>query len=129
MKSTTIFIIALILLIGIGGFFLIRNGNLSGSTIQDLPDNQGNDEIQNVVLSYKNYNYFPNTITVKANQPVRISLDSSVGGCYRSFVMRDFGISKYLKTPSDYIEFTPTKKGTYKFSCAMGMGTGTLIVE
>ena len=34
-----------------------------------------------------------------------------------------------LQTPTDYVEFTPTKKGTFGFACSMGMGTGTLIVE
>ena len=84
---------------------------------------------QEVVLSMKNYNYYPNTIKVKSDIPVRIYLDESVVGCYRGFTIRDFGINKYLKTPEDYIEFTPNKKGTFVFACSMGMGTGKIIVE
>ena len=44
-------------------------------------------------------------------------------------VLVELGISKYLGTPNDYIEFTPTEKGTFRFACSMGMGTGTLVVE
>ena len=77
----------------------------------------------------KNYNYYPQTVKVKANQPVRIYLDKSVAGCYRSFTIRDFGVVKYLETEKDYVEFTPNKKGSFRFACSMGMGTGTLIVE
>ena len=58
-----------------------------------------------------------------------ISLDSSVTGCLRSFTIKDLGVSKYAKTPSETIDFTPTKKGTFTFACVMGMGYGKLIVE
>ena len=86
-------------------------------------------DVQNVVLGIKNYNYYPNTINVKVGMPVRISLDNSVVGCYRSFTIKELGIAKNLQTPNDYVEFVPEKKGTYRFACSMGMGHGTLIVE
>ena len=94
-----------------------------------ISGDNANGQMQKIVLGIKNYNYYPNTIKVKAGEPVRIYLDNSVVGCYRSFTIREFGIAKYLKTPNDYIEFTPNKKGTFRFACSMGMGTGTLIVE
>ncbi|HLC78235.1 MAG TPA: cupredoxin domain-containing protein [Candidatus Nanoarchaeia archaeon] len=117
--------IAILILI-VGGFVWLGSGSSSptGNTIA-----AGNGEVQKIVLSTKDYNYYPNTIKVKANQPVSISLDSSVSGCLRSFTIRDLGLVKYLKTPQDTLDFTPSKPGTYKFSCSMGMGTGTLIVE
>ncbi len=114
------------MLIVVAGFFFLKSG--SGSSNENNNVNSVSGEVQNVVLSYKNYNYYPNTITVKAGQPVRISLDNSVSGCYRGFTIRQLGIAKNLRTPSDYVEFTP-QKGTYRFACSMGMGTGTLIVE
>jgi plastocyanin domain-containing protein len=124
MKSI-FYIIGIIVLIVIGGLFMIKANGTNANIIQD----SGSEDVQNIVLSFKDYNYYPNTIKVKANQPVRISLDSSVSGCLRSFTIRDLGIAKNLQTPADYIEFTPTKKGTYGFACSMGMGTGTLVVE
>ena len=126
-KKSTIYIFGIILVIVVLGFFMLKSSE--GKTAGNITDSAGSGEAQKIILSMKNYNYYPNTVKVKANQPVQIYLDSSVAGCYRSFTIRDFGISKYLKTPEDYVEFTPTKKGTYRFACSMGMGTGTLIVE
>lgn len=126
-KKTTFYFALTLMLIAVAGFFLLANQSKNTQDSGAIGNNNGNP--QEVVLSMKNYNYYPNTITVKANQPVSISLDESVRGCYRGLVIRDFGISKYLKTPQDTIVFTPTKKGTFRFSCSMGMGTGTLIVK
>lgn len=118
-----IIIILLVAVIGMISIFVLKNGNAGNA------DEGSTTKAQDIVLSFKNYNYYPNTITVRAGQPVRISLDSSVTGCYRAFTIRDFGISKHLQTPQDFIEFTPQQKGTFRFSCSMGMGTGTLIIE
>ena len=95
----------------------VANDTLSGGSVQK------------VVISMKNNNYFPNSITVKVNQPVEITLDSSVGGCYRTFVIPEFRLSQYSIDSNDKITFTPTEKGTFEFKCGMGMGRGTLVVE
>ncbi|MBS3150240.1 cupredoxin domain-containing protein [Candidatus Woesearchaeota archaeon] len=124
MKNTTILLIIVAIIISVGAFVFV-NGNGKGN-----PDGAKEDDIiQEITLSMRNYNYYPNTITVKKGIPVRIRLDSSITGCYRSFTIRDFGVSKNLRTPEDYVEFVPDKKGTFRFACAMGMGTGTIIVE
>jgi len=85
--------------------------------------------VQKVVISMQNYNYYPNTITVKVGQPVEITLDNSVGGCYRNFNIPQFGVSQYSASSSDKITFTPTEKGTFQFRCGMGMGKGAITVE
>lgn len=126
MKNTTsLVVIALIVLIG--GYFVYINLD-SGNSIQNNGPSTSS-EAQKITLSMKNYNYYPNTITVNVNQPVEITLDSSVFGCYRAFTIREFGISEYSATPNDKITFTPTKQGTFQFSCSMGMGIGTIIVK
>ena len=125
-KKSSIYMIGIIILIVLFGFFMLRNG--SGSLDNDSGGGS-NGEAREIILGVRNYNYYPNTIKVNVGETVRIKLDSSVSGCLRSFTIRDFGINKYLKTPDDYVEFTPTKKGTYGFACSMGMGTGTLVVE
>ncbi len=130
MKNTTLgmIVIAAIVIIGIYMFMgsASTNGNtITGNVVNDL----NNGEIQQVILSEKGLNYYPSEIKVKANQPVSISLDNKVKGCLRSFTIRDLGISKYLKAVTDTLEFTPTKTGTFAFSCSMGMGYGKLIVE
>ena len=127
-KSTLYYIFGIVLLIVIVGFFMLRIGSANVAVANTGEGNPSGD-IQKVVLGMKNFNYYPNTIKVKAGKPVSLSLDESVYGCLRSFNIREFGISKYLRTPQDTIEFTPDKLGTYTFACSMGMGTGTLIVE
>ncbi len=125
MSKTIFYSILIIVLVIAGGYFLLGKSTVNGNAVDD---STGGD-YQKVTLSIKNYNYYPNTVTVKVNQLVRIYLDESVTGCLRSFTIRDFGVAKNLRTPNDYVEFTPTKKGSFRFSCSMGMGTGTLIVE
>ena len=83
--------------------------------------------VQEITLSFK-YNYYPNTITVGAGKPVEITLDSSVRGCYRSFNIRELGVSYRSSGPSDKIKFTPNQKGSFEFACGMRMGRGTIIV-
>ena len=127
MKNTLMIIILGALLFGGGYFVFSGSGNdqtINGSSVQ-----VGSGEIQKIILSEKNYNYYPNEIKVKAGQPVSLSLDKSVAGCLRSFTIQDLGVAKHLRTPSDTLEFTPTKAGAYTFACSMGMGYGKLIVE
>src|SRR3990167_8685317 len=114
----------------VGGIFFFRGGS---STVNGNVVSEGSQALkgegEKVVISEKNLNYYPNEIKVKAGQPVSISLDSSVTGCLRSFNIKDLGVSKNAKTPSETIDFTPTKKGTFRFACSMGMGYGKIIVE
>ena len=123
-RATLYFALIIILIVGAGFFMLKEN-----SSTANVATETQNGDFQRVVIGVKNLNYYPNTITVKSGTPVRIYLDKSVTGCLRSFTIRDFGIAKNLKTPSDYVEFTPNKKGSFSFACSMGMGTGTLVVE
>ena len=124
--NNKLMLFTLIILIIAGGWFFIG----SSWTVNANVSNDGSTEnVQKVTLSMKNYNYYPNTIKVKAGQPVSITLDESVTGCLRSFNIRDLGVSAISRTPDQTIDFTPTKKGTFRFACSMGMGTGTIIVE
>lgn len=124
MSNKFLIIIVVLLIVG-AGIFLIKDSKISGNATQ----NDNTKDYQKVVLGMKSGNYYPQNVKVKVNQPVRIYLDKSVGGCYRSFTIRDFGVAKYLPTEKDYVEFTPNKKGSFRFACSMGMGIGTLIVE
>jgi len=129
-KKSTLYFIGILLVLAAGGFFFLRSGSsaISGNVISEGAQVvQG--EIQKVVIGEKNANYYPNTIKVKANQPVSITLDNSVQGCLRSFNIKELGVSKYARTPSETIDFTPTKEGTFTFACSMGMGYGKIIVE
>ncbi len=123
--------IAIIALMVILGYFLLSGKLTAGNTVNN-PDSinnpSGTGDIQKITLGF-NGNYFPNTIKVKQSIPVEITLDNSVRGCFRTFVIRDLGVRKTSSNPSDVITFTPDKKGTFIYACGMHMGTGTIIVE
>ena len=119
------YIIIIVFLVSIFGYMLLGTAKTTNNQIE----NQDLSNAQQITLSMKNYNYYPETITVKEGQPVAITLDNSVSGCFRAFTIKDFGVSKYSQSVNDKIVFTPNKKGTFRFACSMGMGYGTLIVE
>jgi plastocyanin domain-containing protein len=126
MKNTTLLAFAILVIAGIG-FFMFRG--VETSTTGAAIDDAGDAQVQAITLSLKNGNYYPESIKVKVGEPVSITLDKSVTGCYRSLVIRGLGISAYSKVPGETIEFIPEKPGTYRFSCSMGMGYGTLVVK
>ena len=129
MKNTTILIFIVIMILAVGGFVFANAKN--GTTAKVVSDEgqivQG--QMQKVVLSQNGYNY--KDITAEAEKPITISADSTVKGCLRSVVFNFNGkkYSKYLKTPGDTLDLPALSKGTYPFSCSMGMGYGKLIVR
>lgn len=81
-------------------------------------------------LSWGKLNYYPESITVKANKKVQIVGDTTrLQGCFRTIVIPKLNINGQFTEENNKVEFTPTEKGTSGFGCAMGMGKGTLIVE
>jgi len=130
-KRTIFLIIGIFIIVMVGYFFIsekfLTGDSISGNAVYSTGDTNSNN-IQKITLGFKN-NYYPNTITVKVDKSVEITLDSSVRGCYRSFNIPQFGISVYSQNPSDTIKFIPNKKGQFEFKCGMGMGRGTIIVE
>ena len=127
MKNMTILLVMFAMILAIGAFVFANGRSDVELATKDPSVLQG--QVQKVVISQKDYNYYPREITVKAGQPVEITLDESLRGCLRSFSIKDFGVNEYARTPEDKITFTPNKKGTFNFACSMGMGYGKLIVE
>ena len=86
-------------------------------------------EVQIINLSAQGINYTPSVMTVEANRPVRIVANlATLQGCLKSFVIPQLGVKKIFTGNDNAVEFTPTQKGTFAFSCAMGMGRGTINV-
>lgn len=127
-RKSSFYIIGILLLAVIAGIFFLSGSKVNADS-NVFTASVDNDGVQKVSLGFKNYNYYPNTIKVKNGVPFEITLDESISGCYRSLVIRDFGVSAISRSPSEKITFTPNRKGVFRFSCSMGMGTGTLIVE
>jgi len=124
-----IILIGIFLLVAIRNYFSDTPVTGSGSIVQDV--NAGDDKDAQVVnLGIKDYNYYPNTINLKYNVPAKIVVDTNkVKGCLQSIVIPDFGIRKFVKANDNIISFTPNKKGTFSFSCSMGMGFGKIVVS
>ncbi len=75
----------------------------------------------------------PNTFTVKAGKPVRmvIEVNDDGVGCMNSIMIPKLFAKPQLLEEGKNLEmaFTPTEKGSYPITCAMGMARGTLVVE
>lgn len=70
-------------------------------------------------------------ITVKKGLPVRFILHAeaeNLNNCNNAIVIPDFDIGKELVPGDNIIEFTPTKAGTYEYTCWMGMVYGQINV-
>jgi uncharacterized protein len=75
--------------------------------------------------------YSPDYLTVRAGTPVRWEIkDTGTSGCTNAVISKDLFSGQIALTPGQTStkEFTPKKAGKYKFSCWMGMVTGTFNV-
>ena len=124
-----IILVSVFLLVAIRNYFSNTQITGSGSIVQEV--NAGdNKDTQVAELGIKDYNYYPNMINLKYNVPAKIVVDTNkVRGCLASIVIPDFGVRKFVKASDNIISFTPNKKGTFSFSCSMGMGFGKIIVS
>ena len=83
-KKSSLYLIGIIILIISAIYFI--SGTDGSSITGNAVANDFRGEMQNIVIGMKNFNYYPNTIKVKAGKPVSISLDKTVSGCLRGFV-------------------------------------------
>ena len=85
--------------------------------------------VQVVNLGISNYNYDPSTFTVESGKPVKIVGNmNQLQGCLKSFKIPQLGLSKLFRDGDNVLEFTPTQKGTFGYTCVMGMGKGSFTV-
>ena len=86
------------------------------------------DGVQTVETSLSN-GYQP--ITVYAGTPVKWTVSatkSSITSCNRTVELPDFDVEHTFTPGDNVIEFTPTKAGTYSYTCWMGMIHSTITV-
>ncbi len=88
------------------------------------------DGVQPVTINIESSGYTPRRFSVKQGVPVRLTVDAGeVYTCASSFTFRAFGINAFVKpNTSQVFDFTPTQKGSYTFSCSMGMYSGVMEV-
>jgi len=86
---------------------------------------------QVIKMSISGFNYQPAQFTVRKGIPVDWQINASqAAGCMTSLIAPQLGLREFLSADGvKTVTFTPTKTGTFGFSCAMGMGTrGAAIV-
>lgn len=87
------------------------------------------DGAQIVKMTEGNYGYSPRQFTIRAEMPVRWVIDAQAPySCASSMVVPALNLRFNLKPGENIVEFTPTQAGQIKFSCSMGMYTGSFTV-
>lgn len=87
--------------------------------------------IQIIKMTADSSGYSPNYFKVKAGIPVRWEIyDAGASGCTNVIISRNFFNDqiKLQRGKTSVKEFTPSKPGKYRFSCWMGMVSGTIEV-
>lgn len=73
--------------------------------------------------------YDPDLLVVKKDVPVEWTVvGADFLGCANTLLLPAFGVSESIHTGKNVIRFTPTKEGSFTFSCSMGMVRGTMVV-
>lgn len=75
--------------------------------------------------------YSPSTVRVRPGERARLVFDRRErSGCSEEVVIAEFGVRKYLPAFEETaVELTPTERGSYEFTCGMGMLRGRIVVE
>lgn len=112
-----------------GYAFSSNPGKITAKTAETDPNVAIEDGVQIVHMVESNSGYFPNNFTVKKNMPIRWLIDAQAPySCASVLGIRSLRLQKFLKAGQNIIEFTPKEAGILKFSCSMGMYTGTFVV-
>lgn len=113
----------------LGDIFNPASAPSTASAGVQLPPLVGGKQVVKMEASASGYS--PNYLTVKAGTPVRWKIkDTGTSGCTNAVISQDLFSGQIALTPGKtrIKEFTPNKAGKYKFSCWMGMVTGTFNV-
>lgn len=84
---------------------------------------------QVVAIALKNGTYVPNAITLKAGMPVEVVFSGKAKGCLAKPKFASLGKSADVTGGTARLELGTLKKGTYTFTCAMGMNAGTIVAR
>jgi len=107
----------------------ISFGAGAADQIDSIADDQG--EMQVIKMEASLYGYQPDYFQVKVDQPVQWRItNTGASGCTNAIISRTLfdGEIDLPKGKTVVVEFTPEKLGVHKFSCWMGMVSGTIEV-
>ena len=115
----------------LSGFSHSEFGTTPGSVIKTQSDfdNIIENEVQTIYSTLSGRGY--PAITVQVGIPVKWIIDApqgSINGCNNRFIISEYGIEHTFQVGENIIEFTPTKVGTFHYSCWMGMIRSSITV-
>jgi plastocyanin domain-containing protein len=85
--------------------------------------------VQEVALIAGDLGFFPKTIFVSRDVPVRLFVTGTAKGSL-CLMMDSFNVRKQVRTSKiEEITFTPTQAGTYRFYCPVNGSEGTMVVK
>jgi plastocyanin len=118
------------ILAGIAATSVIAIPQIQKKSAQSIQGQTTQPAIQEVNITVDG-SYSPNSLVLTAGTPVRLKfVRKDTGGCTSKVLIPDFNIAQNLpEGKTTTIEFTPTKAGTYKFTCGMKMVSGTILVK
>lgn len=86
--------------------------------------------VQEVLITVQG-GYEPAEVRVRKDRPVRLLFDRrETSGCSEEVVIPEFGIRRFLPAfERTAVELTPSRPGSFEFTCGMSMLRGRLVVE
>ena len=122
--------VLVLLIIAAGTVFYYNNDNSNNSsptnTIRTSGVTNGKGEtIFDIGLDRTGFT--PKLLTVPAGKSVTLRNDGTLGGCGLYVIQPELGINANFANNKEYT-FIPKKKGTFTYTCSMGMYKGTIKV-
>lgn len=141
--NKTILIIIVIILVGIGGYFLLKGGETSAPTaaptsaqgvapgeVEEIivlpepePEPEPAGEVKEFTLTAKQWSFSPSTITVNKGDTVKLSITST--DVIHGLAINEFNVNVRLPVgETKIVEFVADKTGTFSFYCSVRCGSG-----
>lgn len=104
-------------------YFFLGKREMKSATVNDSG-------IQEVAITVKG-GYSPETIEVAQGKPVRLKFyRDETSSCSEELIFSEFKLRRDLPAfQTTVIDITPTKAGTFEFTCGMNMLRGKLVVR
>lgn len=116
-----VIIIAIALVIIVGGYFLLRGGyQAPAPTSPTAPSTEGLAGAREITVIGTEFNFNPSSINVKAGEKIKLTFKNN-GGASHNLVMEGLGLkTKTIGSgQTDTVEFTAPASGTYAFFCSV----------
>ncbi len=128
-KKVIGFVVILFSLYTMSSGFVLAGINIDLLNKKDMGATTVNDNTQVIKMNVSYNGFSPNVFKIYKDKPVKWIIDGQqVSGCTNEIISPALGIKQKIYPGENIIEFTPTKTGTFGFSCWMGMVRGQFII-